>query len=112
MLHFGSLGGYDFRSRGGRKWLFLKQLGNNWKWPYRLAPVVCTYCVSRGPIMLQGFSEPSALPGRSGVHLLTRFREDGAVLKGCFYAAQDRGRLVGFPGSLIQRGSRREVVAE
>jgi hypothetical protein len=63
-------------------------------------------------IMLQGFSEPSALPGRSRVHLLTRFREDwGCLKRRCFYAAQDR-QVSRIPWEPHSEREQREVVPE
>lgn len=47
--------------------------------------------------MLQGFSEPSALPGRSGVHLLTRFREDGGCFKRMFLCSSGQRQVSGIP---------------
>lgn len=71
---------------------FWSSLGNNWEWPLPLSPAVCTRCVTvSGPITVKRLSEPSTLPGRSGEHLLTRFREESDYLKRCFNSAQDRG---------------------
>lgn len=62
--------------------------------------------------MVKGLCELSALPGRSGEHLLTRFREEGDCLKRCFNSAQDRGSSSCEPHSERELESRREVVAE